>query len=408
MFKVFISYAHGDERSQLASRALSDSLRKNGYDVWLDTERLRLGDRWREELAEHLVKSSAGVLLLSAPALESEFVLIEAAVLSQKSLANREFKLLILTLDDLDTSKLECSRFKELRLTDIQYVGAEPEGIAKLVLEVLEPFKDRWTPRKGEARLIRDLATRLGKFRPEALIDLARDLELDLYPGAAEAEMADALAIHMVRSRLVVVAERLCDCAIGADVSEESVLGMLKLMKPFMIDSLIADGVDAVTRPRPPEFAAGFTANSFESALLALQRATGSLSPFKLGSIPDAAVGERVDSQIKYEVLRQLEDMFYTEGPIGVLEQLGTAEDLVIIALPHDVGPQLLRDLQAQWPRVLFFIVNRSHTLKTVLAATGLVRIVEPQLEEEKERQVDRTCAAAKAAIRSKFKQINQ
>jgi hypothetical protein len=68
--RVFISYAHRDG-SELAAWLLRE-LESLGFDVWLDRERLRGGDRWTNEIESALDRSDVVLALLSEGSFTSD------------------------------------------------------------------------------------------------------------------------------------------------------------------------------------------------------------------------------------------------------------------------------------------------------------------------------------------------
>src|ERR1035438_1342599 len=61
--RIFISYAHRDGGS-LAARLQRD-LQGRGFDVWLDRQRLKGGDRWTNEIEDGLDRAQVVLALLS-------------------------------------------------------------------------------------------------------------------------------------------------------------------------------------------------------------------------------------------------------------------------------------------------------------------------------------------------------
>ncbi|MFC1959833.1 toll/interleukin-1 receptor domain-containing protein, partial [Chloroflexota bacterium] len=55
MAHVFISYSHKD--SDFVFGALKPRLEEHAFEVWVDTERLKAGDDWREEI-DHAIRSA--------------------------------------------------------------------------------------------------------------------------------------------------------------------------------------------------------------------------------------------------------------------------------------------------------------------------------------------------------------
>jgi predicted ATPase len=71
---IFISYAHAD--SAFVDRLEAD-LRQQGFDPWVDRQRLKGGQRWRRELQDAVKRAQVLLLVLSPDAIASENVQIE-------------------------------------------------------------------------------------------------------------------------------------------------------------------------------------------------------------------------------------------------------------------------------------------------------------------------------------------
>jgi hypothetical protein len=73
---IFISHCHedGDFAELLKLR-----LEKEGFQVWIDTDRLKIGQVWREEIDEAIRKSTAFIVIMTPEARNSEYVTYEWA-----------------------------------------------------------------------------------------------------------------------------------------------------------------------------------------------------------------------------------------------------------------------------------------------------------------------------------------
>eukprot|EP00004_Rigifila_ramosa_P009819 TRINITY_DN2155_c0_g1_i6.p2 TRINITY_DN2155_c0_g1~~TRINITY_DN2155_c0_g1_i6.p2 ORF type:complete len:227 (-),score=45.38 TRINITY_DN2155_c0_g1_i6:63-743(-) len=67
-FDCFISYRVASEET--VAHSLNDKIKLEGFNPWLDGEKLRVGDVWRAEFMNGLLKSRTIVLLISFKALE--------------------------------------------------------------------------------------------------------------------------------------------------------------------------------------------------------------------------------------------------------------------------------------------------------------------------------------------------
>src|SRR5437764_8105275 len=71
---IFISYAHAD--SAFVDR-LEGDLQKQGFDPWVDRQRLKGGQRWRRALQDAVKRAQVLLIVLSPDAVASENVQIE-------------------------------------------------------------------------------------------------------------------------------------------------------------------------------------------------------------------------------------------------------------------------------------------------------------------------------------------
>jgi|ERR1044071_3322921 hypothetical protein len=113
---VFISYGRED---QSAARRIYTELQFEGVDAWLDVERLRPGDHWKDATLAALRKSDYVILLLSSRvAARRGFLnteIREALRVVNEMPRNRPF-LLPARLDDCDTSHLELQELNHVDL----------------------------------------------------------------------------------------------------------------------------------------------------------------------------------------------------------------------------------------------------------------------------------------------------
>jgi len=91
-------------------------------EVLLDRDRLGAGDRWRDVLHEWLAGCDAAVLLLSARALASPWVLKEATVLAWRKAMDPGFPLYPVLLGGLASDALAANGFSPLCLRDLQAI----------------------------------------------------------------------------------------------------------------------------------------------------------------------------------------------------------------------------------------------------------------------------------------------
>ncbi|MEB3317636.1 MAG: toll/interleukin-1 receptor domain-containing protein [Cyanobacteriota bacterium] len=122
--RIFISYSrHNSDFAKILEMRLS----QHGCTVWLDTEKLRLGQFWREEIVQAIAACDYFVILLSTRSIRSENVVKELSLAEGSS--KRILPVMIEQVDIPDTMKYQ--------LAGLQFVVVDSEqvdqGIAALL-----------------------------------------------------------------------------------------------------------------------------------------------------------------------------------------------------------------------------------------------------------------------------------
>lgn len=125
MKKIFISYAHIDkETAESVSRHLQDL----GYDVWIDTRRLRGGSVWSKEIELGIINCDVFLLMISPHSMKSKYVRKEIRMAIDKS------KYLV----TLKIEHAEIPKSLKSPLADIQWVDYEQSDWESRLLVALE------------------------------------------------------------------------------------------------------------------------------------------------------------------------------------------------------------------------------------------------------------------------------
>jgi two-component system, NarL family, response regulator LiaR len=107
MSYIFISYSTKD--SEYAYR-LANKLNEQGYDVWIDKNRLRNGDEWWEMIVKAIAGCAVFVVVMSSDAKQSKWVQREVALAD-----NSEKPIFPLLLDGENWEKLVLIQFQDVR-----------------------------------------------------------------------------------------------------------------------------------------------------------------------------------------------------------------------------------------------------------------------------------------------------
>ena len=152
--KIFISHSTKTVEAEKFLDAVELALREDAcFDVRLDRGGLQGGDDWRAKLYEWMDEVHGAVLLLTAEALDSKFVQLEAGVLSWRRFRQPKFVLLPVLVGGVGVEDLSKGLFGEMELNRIQAVSLDdPAALAREVVRLLQVLKDEQVYRPRTAK----------------------------------------------------------------------------------------------------------------------------------------------------------------------------------------------------------------------------------------------------------------
>ncbi len=133
-YEIFISHSAKEDDAKAVLDALYRRLKTARFDVLLDRERLTPGREWRLELFTWLKRCHGSVILLSADAVESSWVLQEATILTWRRQYEKGFVIIPVYLPPVTPSALESGWFSALDIRRLQgVVGSLVDGVDGIV-----------------------------------------------------------------------------------------------------------------------------------------------------------------------------------------------------------------------------------------------------------------------------------
>jgi hypothetical protein len=139
--RIFISYSRHD--SEFA-RELESALNNRGFNVWLDTDRLRLGELWREEIVQAIEECNYFLLLLSPHSIHS------VNVVRELSLAESSSRLILPVM----VEQVEIPDTMKYQLAGLQFVvfnsSLGNQGFQSLLSALPSPHAERSLDRAPE------------------------------------------------------------------------------------------------------------------------------------------------------------------------------------------------------------------------------------------------------------------
>jgi len=113
--RIFISYSRHD--SDFA-RGVESALNNRGFNVWLDTDRLRLGELWREEIVQAIEECDYFLLLLSPHSIHSVNVVRELSLAESSS--RLILPVMVEQVEIPDTMKYQLAGLQFIVVDDLQ------------------------------------------------------------------------------------------------------------------------------------------------------------------------------------------------------------------------------------------------------------------------------------------------
>lgn len=414
--KVFISYTGRDDLSKTISKAVFDHLKDVGFAVWRDEQRLIAGEVWHEQLVRSLMGTHSGVLLLTPEALESEWVLKEATYLSIRSRGAREFKLLCFLLPGVGPDDLSRGDFKALQLPETQMIQCPPDDVPERAATDLNEVKALWDEPHGEESLIRRIEELLlrGGRDLSILLELARDLELDLADWFPDSSLRRVLARELARH----AAERqVGDVAVAlgrqapSRIDLDTALEILRYLDPFHVDRRAARRLRNFAESKPPPAVVGLNADRQDTSLLYLRLSSGELAAWDGAELDEATDGESDSVEIPRAVRRALGEALCGDADATdekIREDLQALATPFVIELPGPLEDSVLRDLRRDFGSACFLFFYGGLDDKVPMCRTGTVELLRPPLAAGREGEIHRSIISAKTTLNRRFRRANR
>ncbi|TDH59801.1 toll/interleukin-1 receptor domain-containing protein [Dankookia rubra] len=303
--RVFVSHVNGDPDTDAVLPSLCDALRAAGLDVLVDTERLRPGASWRQEIYGWLGLCHAAIVLVSRAALEDPakiWVTREATLLVWRRALDPMLRIVPVLLGDVQPGELAGGRLADLLLNETQCARAGSD-LGSLARAVANGLAAAPTPLE---QLAEALAHRLGAV-PVAVVEAAAGIVgIDLGPWRPEANPRHALMLGLLCApfedaacALEYIADHADTTARGSLVEVAVVLGA-NWVEPEAARWLAAQD--------PSGRAAVLNASTQFAAECYVQRACGRPPPGRWPVVPLTAVtGEETAAELRAEVEAALE-----------------------------------------------------------------------------------------------------
>lgn len=395
--RIFVSYSAKDHQAEKVLAEVVRRLRETGFDVWIDHERMKLGEQFPRQIFTEIFQCHGGVVIFSETAAESQWVQSEATVLAARAWRDGEkFPVTLIFIPPEKPDKvLRRKPFEALDMASMHAI-TDPESDRELgrMIERFEPLK-----RSLEKTPVDELVDVVVRRLPHDQPLLARAAYASLGDATLQAPgtdiaLADArlsapllarsffhIGLHAFRDALRLLATAM---------SKSDAVTVVDIVVPFWIDpkaiAPLARAAFRHSRSIPL-----INARNDMTVKMYIKRAAAEY-PFRWVVIPvTAAGGEKTASAI----ITEIRDGFRSSDPglakfskDEIDEQIAITLDPIIVILPPTVRVDAIKKVRTKYPDCTFFI-RTGPTVPQREHYVGLdVVLLEPELSPELEAEV--------------------
>jgi len=256
MPSIFLSHSAKTPFAERVRNGVAARLEEQGFTVLLDRTCLDPGDAWRPKLHRYLGSCHGAVLLFSEEALQSDWVLKEATILTWRHSLNRQLRIVPALLGAVTPDKTQIDRFRALELGEIQFAriaatAETDENADALIEEIVRPFRDFAYGETDPAmrdwlRSVRDC---LRRASPEALEEAAGEMKMAPRSWDNADDLVSTLAYHLLCSDFRGSLEALR--ILASSVPKEFFSRLVDLVVPTWVSQEAARLILPVTRLDP-------------------------------------------------------------------------------------------------------------------------------------------------------------
>lgn len=397
MPSIFISHSSRTAFAEKVRDGVEVRLKAMGFTVLLDRNCLEPGDLWRPKLHRWLGSCHGAVILFSPEALQSDWVLKEATVLTWRRSINDRLRIVPALLGPVKTEETGMHRFRPLEMGEIQFARIASRGetdaeVAALVEEIVRPFQ-------GFTYEATDLATRnwleriqecLDRARPSALEAAAQLLQMPVGSWVDSRDLALTLAHHLLCSdfRSAMPAIRRLASSLPTDFLKR----FLALIVPTWVRQDSARHILPVVHLPADERNLAINADFWETGDHYLQRATCCAQEVARINATDVT-GEAAEQEmlVRYDQACRRAFGLPLNRPLSVIQYaFEKASGPVFLVLgPGALDPQILAELRQRYKSPTFVLLSGASSPDAASLGLKFLQRIEPELGPTEEIEAD-------------------
>jgi hypothetical protein len=399
--RIFISHSAQEAASNAVLQALFDGLTAEGFDVFLDRERVLLGSRWRDDIQFWLDGCHGALLLLSQSAIEdSVWVRYEASVLGQRRVSSPSFPLLPVYLPPMSPAVVTTGPFEPMQLHEVQGpTSDDPNDILRKALDFFTPLKSMCEP--TPLHLLEEVIAR--ELRPFAVnprhLEQARK-QLGLPPEMWNPRIDPSLRLAQALFKVDAVKLGKVARLFQAFLEQPTIERILKIVTPFLwVDPGAARCLAEVVERKPYGRSACINASSITFtgdmySMRACRSYPPGWAPVAVDGVTSGLLEELIVSICRNTAPRLGLQPDATQEEINqelaALQETYQQDGIFVVSLPPPlIREEMLHALQAEFPHISFLVFSGAKLPEDSWAQGSIERLL-PMLQPGEESQAEK------------------
>ena len=379
-------------------KRLTDEVRIEDIEFAWDAEFINLGDRWNDQIFDHLEGCDGAILLLCEEALMRPFVAKECTILIQRKIRSERwggdnFELMPILLGDVQPEDLNNPNKSLLSELEVSKYQAENDREWQKLTETIKNRLERLSSvcRRGRPgdELLTEIARQLRGGKPDCDIKLADELRTDLPRWIVE-ETSIEVRARIVANALPEKQIRSVGRALASardDLDKTSSIAVVKRLAPFKVPGDFVNQVhEVISRARTAK-AIGINADNFQTAVWYIQLACGRLLENHTAEVTDANVGSSLDD-LYAEVVATIIDIMDADDSEDAIEQIRhDARPVFILMKSMEPNLDLIDKVYETFPEVILVFVLGTYYPES-LESSEKVSLLDAPLSRELEEDI--------------------
>jgi hypothetical protein len=407
--RVFVSYTGRTDADRARSKAVCDALEAAGFEPLRDRERLDARLPWKQQIHEMIADAHGAVSLLSPPALESDWVAREAALLVHRWRTSEAFGLAVLRTSDVPSAALKAGKLAGTGIDEAQSVkGVDAAAIDALVAN-LDDVLAAWKTRADDLRTEDEIFAILRDCAGELLLRGARELGLDVREISGQGRLAHIVARAVAGKILETDVESVVPALqeLAAELEMGQALDVIQRVAPTWVPLAAADRLRTATLQAPGAQAMGISAREALTGEHYARRASRGEARWRiLTAIPGR--GEDDDHK-RRKIFESFEPVFGTADPASlqrlIRRALEKSKNTFVCIVVGWVPDTILEDLRRDLRPAQFLVLTEGRVPGDADWDADLLEFLPPPLDEEDELDQLDACRLASALIKDTYRE---